>query len=242
MENQSPYFSAVSGRVWEDFNRKNDELSGVSHEVPETSGQNVQKSEPDTLGHNVQKQEPKTDRQNAVNFHITDDALGIGSAKEKFRRNVEAIRTLEKIESENRTATPEEQEILSQYVGWGGLADAFDETKANWHNEYQELKGILSDAEYASARESTLNAHYTSPVIIRSIYEALENMGFEKGNVLEPSMGIGNFLVCCRRRCRKAGFTAWSLTELPEGLQSSFIPKQILKSQALKNGLSKRFL
>ena len=161
MENQSPYFSAVSGRVWEDFNRKNDELSGVSHEVPETSGQNVQKSEPDTLGHNVQKQEPKTDRQNAVNFHITDDALGIGSAKEKFRRNVEAIRTLEKIESENRTATPEEQEILSQYVGWGGLADAFDETKANWHNEYQELKGILSDAEYASARESTLNAHYT---------------------------------------------------------------------------------
>ncbi len=133
------------------------------------------------------------DKSNAVNFHITDDTLGIGGAKEKFKRNIEAIRTLEKIEGENRVATPEEQKILSQYVGWGGLADAFDESKSAWAGEYQELKSLLSDTEYASARESTLNAHYTSPVIIRSIYEALENMGFEKGNVLEPAMGIGNF-------------------------------------------------
>ncbi len=132
-------------------------------------------------------------KSNAVNFHITDDTLGIGGAKEKFKRNIEAIRTLEKIEGENRVATPEEQKILSQYVGWGGLADAFDESKSAWAGEYQELKSLLSDTEYASARESTLNAHYTSPVIIRSIYEALENMGFEKGNVLEPAMGIGNF-------------------------------------------------
>ncbi len=147
----------------------------------------------DTSGQDVQKSEPQIDRSNAVNFRITDDALGIGGAKEKFRRNVDAIRTLEQIESENRLATPEEQKILSQYVGWGGLADAFDESKSAWSGEYRELKKLLSDAEYASARESTLNAHYTSPVIIRSIYEALENMGFEKGNVLEPAMGIGNF-------------------------------------------------
>ncbi|MDE7202147.1 MAG: hypothetical protein K2O91_09640 [Lachnospiraceae bacterium] len=141
------------------------------------------------------------DKSGAVNFRIIEDPLGADAAKanagfspkEKFRRNIEAIRTLETIESENRTATPEEQKILSQYVGWGGLADAFDESKSAWAGEYQELKSLLSDAEYASARESTLNAHYTSPVIIRSIYEALENMGFAKGNILEPAMGIGNF-------------------------------------------------
>ena len=125
------------------------------------------------------------DKSNAANFHITDDALGIGSAKEKFRRNAEAIRTLEKIEGENRMAAPEKQKILSQYVGWGGLADAFDSSKANWADEYQELKSLLSPEEYASARESTLNAHYTSPVIIRSIYEVLDRMGFEKGNILD---------------------------------------------------------
>ena len=152
-----------------------------------------------------EKAEPKKavqiDKSNAVNFRITDDAPGADAAKvntgfapkEKFRRNIEAIRTLEQIEGENRIATPEEQKILSQYVGWGGLADAFDESKSAWAGEYQELKSLLSEQEYASARESTLNAHYTSPVIIRSIYQALENMGFEKGNVLEPAMGIGNF-------------------------------------------------
>ena len=133
--------------------------------------------------HAEPEKEPEIDKSGAVNFHITDDALGIGGAKEKFRRNIEAIRTLEKIEGENRTATPEEQKILSQYVGWGGLADAFDGSRSAWAGEYQELKSLLSDAEYASARESTLNAHYTSPVIIRSIYEALDKMGFEKGNV-----------------------------------------------------------
>ena len=166
----------------------------------ETSRQDVQKPEevsdtplvPD-IEVPVKQAEPQIDKTGAVNFHITDDDLGIGTAKEKFRRNVEAIRTLEKIESENRIATPEEQEILSQYVGWGGLADAFDESKNAWANEYQELKGLLSEQEYTSARESTLNAHYTSPAIIRSIYEALDRMGFEKGNVLEPAMGIGNF-------------------------------------------------
>ena len=106
---------------------------------------------------------------------------------------MEAIRTLEKIEGENRIATPEEQEILAKYVGWGGLADAFDETKTNWASEYLELKSLLSAEEYDSARESTLNAHYTSPVIIKAIYDAMERMGFSKGNILEPAMGIGNF-------------------------------------------------
>ena len=133
-----------------------------------------------------------TDTQ-AVNFHISNDALGEGTPKEKFRRNVEAIKLLEQIEGEHRYATPQEQEILSQYAGWGGLADAFDESKTNWTAEYQELKNLLSPEEYRMARESTLNAHYTSPAIIRSMYDAIEKMGFTKGNILEPSMGIGNF-------------------------------------------------
>ena len=124
---------------------------------------------------------------------ITSDELGIGTPKEKFRWNVEAIQTLQKIEAEERMATAEEQETLARYVGWGGLADAFDETKSAWANEYQELKSLLSDEEYVSARESTLNAYYTSPTIIRGIYHTLEKMGFAKGNILEPSMGIGNF-------------------------------------------------
>lgn len=133
------------------------------------------------------------DKSNAVNFHVSDDRLGEGSPKEKFQRNIAAIKMLEQIEGENRYATPEEQQVLSQYVGWGGLADAFDESKSNWSAEYHQLKELLSPEEYRMARESTLNAHYTSPVIIRQMYETLEKMGFSKGNVLEPSMGIGNF-------------------------------------------------
>ena len=124
------------------------------------------------------------DKSNAVNFHISDDRLGEGSPKEKFQRNVAAIKLLEQIEGENRYATPEEQQILSQYVGWGGLADAFDESKSNWSAEYHQLKELLSPEEYRMARESTLNAHYTSPVIIRQMYETLEKMGFSKGNIL----------------------------------------------------------
>ena len=135
----------------------------------------------------------ETAKVEAKNFRITDDDLGKGSAKEKFRDNIRAITTLKQIEDEHRTATPEEQQILSQYVGWGGLADAFDETKSNWSSEYLELKSVLTTEEYNSARESTLNAHFTSPVIIRNIYEALGQMGFEKGNILEPAMGVGNF-------------------------------------------------
>ena len=129
----------------------------------------------------------------AGNFHITDDDLGIGGPKQKYARNIEAIRTLFKLEQEHRGATAEEQQVLSQYVGWGGLADAFDPSKDSWAKEYAELKGLLSEDEYAAARSSTLNAHYTSPVVIRSIYDAVEKMGFQSGNILEPSMGVGNF-------------------------------------------------
>ena len=129
----------------------------------------------------------------AGNFRITDDHLGEGGAKQKYARNIEAIRTLFKLEQEHRGATAEEQQVLSQYVGWGGLSDAFDPGKDSWAKEYAELKGLLSEDEYAAARSSTLNAHYTSPVVIRSIYDAVEKMGFQSGNILEPSMGVGNF-------------------------------------------------
>ena len=129
----------------------------------------------------------------AGNFHITDDDLGVGGPKQKFARNIEAIRTLFKLEEEHRGATAEEQQVLSQYVGWGGLADAFDPNKENWSAEYTQLKELLSEDEYAAARASTLNAHYTSPTVIRGIYDAVERMGFRTGNILEPSMGVGNF-------------------------------------------------
>ncbi len=315
MEDESPYFSAVSERVWEAYSQKEQELS-----VPEqeTSGHDVQKldAEPDyKIGDTVtiegtefiienisdmevQLRDPKLlypifraesrenferllaqetenslseppvttestiypgdknglpydiviekmhfgeqehaepekaakiDKSNAVNFHITDDALGIGGAKEKFKRNIEAIRTLEKIEGENRIATPEEQKILSQYVGWGGLADAFDESKSTWAGEYQELKSLLSDAEYASARESTLNAHYTSPVIIRSIYEALENMGFEKGNVLEPAMGIGNFFGMLPKKMQESRLYGVELDGITGRIAKQLYPKADIK-------------
>ena len=129
----------------------------------------------------------------AGNFRITDDHLGEGGAKQKYARNIEAIRTLFKLEQEHRDATAEEQQVLSRYVGWGGLADAFDPGKNSWAKEYVELKGLLSEDEYAAARSSTLNAHYTSPAVIRGIYDAVERMGFRSGNILEPSMGVGNF-------------------------------------------------
>ena len=129
----------------------------------------------------------------AGNFHITDDDLGIGGPKQKYARNIEAIRTLFQLEQEHRGATAEEQQVLAQYVGGGGLADAFDPDKDNWAKEYAELKGLLSEDEYAAARSSVLNAHYTSPTVIRGIYDTVERMGFRSGNILEPSMGVGNF-------------------------------------------------
>ena len=129
----------------------------------------------------------------AGNFRITDEELGAGGPKQKFARNIKAIKTLFTLEQEHRGATAEEQQVLSQYVGWGGLADAFDPDKSSWAKEYAELKGLLSEEEYKAARGSVLNAHYTSPTVIRAIYDAVERMGFRTGNILEPSMGVGNF-------------------------------------------------
>ena len=129
----------------------------------------------------------------AGNFHITDEHLGEGGAKQKYARNIEAIKTLFRLEEEHRGASAEKQEVLAQYVGWGGLADAFDSDKSSWASEYAELKGLLSEDEYAAARGSVLNAHYTSPTVIHAIYDAVEKMGFRSGNILEPSMGVGNF-------------------------------------------------
>ena len=132
-------------------------------------------------------------RRNAENFRITDDELGVGGAKAKFRANMAAINLLKELEFEGLQASPEQQEVLSRYVGWGGLADAFDESKDNWKDEFAELYATLSPEEYAAARASTLNAHYTSPTVIKAIYEAVGNMGFQTGNILEPAMGVGNF-------------------------------------------------
>ena len=179
MEEESLYFTAISQRVWTDYDKKEKELSG---EV-EVSEEKESLEEINGISETIP----------ATNFRITDDELGQGTAKEKFRANIMAIQLLKKCEDENRNATPEEQEILSRYVGWGGLADAFDETKSAWETEYLELKTVLTPEEYAAARASTLNAHYTQPIVIESMYQVLENLGFTKGNILEPSMGVGNF-------------------------------------------------
>ena len=179
MEEESSYFTAISERVWTDYDKKEKELSGEA----EVSEEKEPLEEINGIAEPIQ----------ASNFHITDDELGQGTPKEKFRANIMAIQLLKKCEDENRNATPEEQEILSRYVGWGGLADAFDETKAAWETEYLELKTVITPEEYAAARASTLNAHYTQPIVIESMYQVLENLGFTKGNILEPSMGVGNF-------------------------------------------------
>ena len=137
---------------------------------------------------------PEIPKEERSQYQIMDDALGHGTQKEKFHRNLAAIQLLKKCEEEDRYATPDEQEILAKYVGWGGLPDAFDETKSAWGNEYLQLKTVLTEAEYSAARESTLTAFYTPPVVIRAIYQALENMGLKTGNILEPSCGVGNFI------------------------------------------------
>ena len=183
----------------EDLARKQEEAElGAAHDagqndqigVTEESAQEVDLS--GTEARQMQE-EVTTETLPGINFRITDDHLGEGGPKEKFARNIEAIETLFTLEAENRNATPEEQEILSRYVGWGGLADAFDPNKDNWAKEYAQLKALLPEQEYEMARASTLNAHYTSPTVIRAIYDALGQMGFKSGNILEPAMGIGNF-------------------------------------------------
>ena len=142
---------------------------------------------PEDIKEQIVEQEPH-------NFHITDDDLGSGGPKAKFKANMEAIRLLKELEQDQRLATPEEQEVLSRYVGWGGIPQAFEERNSAWEEEYTQLKGILTPEEYSAARASTLNAFYTSPTVIKAMYEALGNMGLKQGNILEPSCGVGNFM------------------------------------------------
>ena len=149
--------------------------------------------EPELEAPKVPEEKPKVPEQQRVNYRITDDALGTGGAKTKYARNVEAIRTLRRIEGEGRLATSEEQEVLAQYVGWGGLPQVFDERNGDWAKEYAALKELLSEPEYNAARASTLNAHYTSPTVVKAIYGTLERMGLASGNILEPACGTGNF-------------------------------------------------
>ena len=146
-----------------------------------------EETEPEDIKEQIVEQEPH-------NFHITDDDLGSGGPKAKFKANIEAIRLLKELEQEQRLATPEEQEVLSRYVGWGGIPQAFEERNSAWAEEYTQLKGVLTPEEYSAARASTLNAFYTSPTVIKAMYEALDNMGLKQGNILEPSCGVGNFM------------------------------------------------
>ena len=164
-------------------------------------------------------------RRNAQNFQITDDHLGEGGAKAKFRMNMDAIKLLKELEFEGAQATPEQQVVLSRYVGWGGLADAFDETKDNWKNEFAELYATLSPEEYAAARSSTLNAHYTSPTVIKAIYEAVGNMGFETGNILEPAMGVGNFFGCLPEAMQNSKLYGVELDSITGRIAKQLYPK-----------------
>ena len=161
----------------------------------------------------------------AENFRIADDSLGVGGAKAKFRMNMDAINLLKELEFDGRQATSEEQETLSRYVGWGGLADAFDETKQNWASEFQELYAALSPEEYAAARASTLNAHYTSPAVIHAIYDAVGNMGFQTGNILEPSMGVGNFFGCLPEEMRGSKLYGVELDSLTGRIAKQLYPQ-----------------
>ena len=164
------------------------------------------------------------------NYHIADTEFGTGTPTEKYQNNIAAIRLLKEMESENRLATAEEQAVLAKYVGWGGLADCFSETNRN----YGELKSLLTEEEFSSARESTLTAFYTQPTVIRAIYRGLSQMGFETGNILEPSCGTGISWDFCPKAWKTAAFTAWSLTVSAAELQSSFIRKWIFAYRALK--------
>ena len=162
---------------------------------------------------------------NARNFHITDDALGVGGPKAKYQANINAIRLLKHLEAEGLQASPEQQAVLSRYVGWGGLADAFDESKQNWAAEFRELRDVLTPEEYTAARASTLNAHYTSPTVIKAIYEAVGNMGFQTGNILEPSMGIGNFFGCLPESMQNSRLYGVELDSITGRIAKQLYPK-----------------
>ena len=164
-------------------------------------------------------------RRNAQNFRITDEHLGEGGPKAKFQANINAIRLLKELEVAGQQASPEQQEVLSRYVGWGGLADAFDPEKPAWASEYAQLKELLTPEEYAAARSSTLNAHYTSPTVIQAIYEAVGRMGFETGNILEPSMGVGNFFGMLPEEMRNSRLYGVELDPVSGRIAKQLYPK-----------------
>ena len=199
-ENESEIVEAVSDVPQEHFEAEIENVSGNA---------NV------TLKHNAS---------NSQNFVITDENLGVKTPKARFAANVEAIRTLNNIESENRTATAEEQAVLSGYTGWGAIPQAFDSANKDWSNEYAELKELLSDSEYADARRSTLNAHFTSPVIISAIYDGLKNIGFESGKILEPAMGIGNFFGAMPENMRNSELHGVELDSLTGRIAKQLYP------------------
>lgn len=172
-----------------------------------------------------EQREPAPEPPAAENFRITDEHLGEGSAKAKFSANIEAVSVLKMVESEHRPASPQEQEVLSRYVGWGGLPQAFDERSEAWHSEYSALKSLLTQEEYEAARASTLNAHYTSPTVIRAIYAAVEQLGFRSGNVLEPSCGVGNFFGMLPDSMKKSRLYGVELDSITGRIAQQLYPK-----------------
>lgn len=199
-ENESEFVEAVSDVPVEHFEAETENVSGNA-DVP--------------VEHNAS---------NSQNFVITDENIGVKTPKARFAANVEAIRTLNNIEAENRTATPIEQAVLSGYTGWGAIPQAFDSDNKDWSNEYAELKELLSDSEYADARRSTMNAHFTSPVIINAIYEGLKNIGFESGKILEPAMGIGNFFGAMPENMRNSELHGVELDSLTGRIAKQLYP------------------
>ena len=172
-----------------------------------------------------EQREPAPEQPAAENFRIADEHLGEGSAKAKFSANIEAISVLKMVESEHRPASPQEQEVLSRYVGWGGLPQAFDERNEAWRSEYSALKSLLTQEEYEAARASTLNAHYTSPLVIRAIYAAVEQLGFRSGNVLEPSCGVGNFFGMLPESMRESRLYGVELDSITGRIAQQLYPK-----------------
>ena len=177
----------------------------------------------------------------AQNFHITNDHLGEGGAKTKYAFNIAAIQTLKQIEAEGRQARPDEQEILSRYVGWGGLPQAFDAENASWQKEYQQLKSLLTDEEYAAARGSTLNAHYTSPTVIKAMYDALGKMGFQSGNILEPSCGVGNFFGCLPETMQGSKLYGVELDSITGRIAQQLYPDAKIEIKGFEKTSSKDF-
>ena len=177
----------------------------------------------------------------AQNFHITDEHLGEGGAKTKYAFNIAAIQTLKQIEAEGRQATPQEQETLSKYVGWGGLPQAFDVENSSWQKEYQQLKSLLTDEEYAAARGSTLNAHYTSPTVIKAMYDALGKMGFQSGNILEPSCGVGNFFGCLPETMQGSKLYGVELDSITGRIAQQLYPDAKIEIKGFEKTSSKDF-